>query len=326
MGVMGVLLNIYNYHIKMTRIKSSNIELYYDNSHNITREQISNVLSKLVDDYIVCLKGPGEYHCLTYTAKRHDLTTCKKFEVGVIVPRGYAVKKKDTPDILNKMVESDREYISKGLTIPLPIRGDGEEGRIISPMELENIYLRERVKTLESKISKMKKQKITNITYNTINNFGNIFNVIINDLGKEDITSLTLDEKKIIMDQKMDKDSALMCIEKIHLNSNIKNNNNIFKTNCKSDRIIVRRNGKWDVETNPQKTYSSIISSVPKYIRMIGEDPQIPKTDLYTKRLKRFNDYGVDISDSEYIRDRLPDLIHSYTKSITDMSENDQDK
>lgn len=307
----------------MSRIKSNNIELFYTNAETISREDISNVLRETSDEFIICNPELGKYHCLTYSKKRHDIQTFRKFSVKGIIPTGNSVMSYDMENIKTRMMELDIEYVSEGIHMPLTSRIARSTEDQMSPLEKELISLRKENEELKSKYNKLKRKTTSNITYNTIINYGDIFNVNVNNIGQEDLNSISLEDKIMIMEQKRDKEMALKCIETVHLNRNNKYNNNLFITNLNDDKIIVRRDGKWSIESNYKESLSEMTRNVPKQLKFIIDDPHVPRSDVSLRRATRLIQEEIESSDLEFIHTKLPSMIYSYTKSITNMVDDD---
>ena len=96
-----------------------------------------------------------------------------------------------------------------------------------------------------------------NITNNTLNNI-TVNNYIV-DYGEEDLTKLTIDDKREILNSGSQIYPTL--ISKIYLNENIPQNNCICITNLRSDDMLIMENGVF-VSVNKKKTMDDLLSNM----------------------------------------------------------------
>lgn len=309
----------------MPRVQTNNILLIYKIKNHLTKADIVNKFKNpLVDEYIISDCNNGEIHCLTYSINRHDIRTFQKFSVKGVIPQGRTVKQVEMSEIKDILIQMDPNYISIGFRMPLTsdlVTRSVENPDSLSFTEKEIIRLREEVDILKKQNKKLKKKLSTNVTYNTIINFNAIFNVNVNDFGKETLDHLTMEDKKQIIEQKMETAMALKCIEKVHFNPNGKSNNNVFMTNTKNEKLIVRSEGKWDMESDYFRTFDRMTRNVPRHISVIIEDPELPITEEDLIRVTRLINEGLDFEVSDRVYKQLPDLTYSYTKSISNLME-----
>jgi len=111
-----------------------------------------------------------------------------------------------------------------------------------------------------------------NTTNNTLNNTLN--NVTVNnnyivDFGEEDLSKLTIDDKREILNSGSQIYPTL--ISKIYLNENIPQNNCICITNLRSDDMLIMENGAF-VSVNKKKTMDELLSNMSIFAkRTFGE-------------------------------------------------------
>jgi hypothetical protein len=310
----------------MSRIRSNALHLEYKFPNETDKLDIQTTLVNLgVEQYIISQgEDTTEYKCLVYSAKRWDLLTFRRFKVNGVVPAGKAVKSEDMQENIKELVAMDINYVSVGFKMPLSARL--VQKALDSPLELsalerELLQLREENSKLKEQNKKLKKKLSTNITYNTIINFNTLFDVKVNDFGNENLALLTREEKTQILEEKMDTSIALKCIEKVHFNPRLKENNNVFMTNIRNEKLIVRAGGKWDVESDYYRTFMNMTHQVPRHLRIILEDQELPVHNRVKARISKIADEGLENDDEVRVYRKLPDLAYSYTKSLTDIRE-----
>jgi hypothetical protein len=79
----------------------------------------------------------------------------------------------------------------------------------------------------------------------TINITNNTQNIIINNLGNEDISHIT--QKQMIRLLRMNKECPVEMIKMIHFNANKPENHNLYKPNFKDKYVKYRDNNMWKI-------------------------------------------------------------------------------
>ena len=162
-------------------------------------------------------------------------------------------------------------------------------------LELELELLKNRMAELEKikrKPGRPKKQtnnssiqgnnnNITNITADTVNNTNNINTtnignqqinqqIIMVDYGKEEISRLTLEEKKAILNAKYD--AIRKCAELLHCNPNKPELRNILVTNLRSNMAQLYKNGKFRVKTKDSMLEDFVRDKASNVQEILDED------------------------------------------------------
>ena len=104
-----------------------------------------------------------------------------------------------------------------------------------------------KIQILEEEIQKLK-ILVTNQTVvnnGTINNINNTQNIIINNLGNEDISHIT--QKQMIRLLRMNKECPVEMIKMIHFNANKPENHNVYKPNFKDKYVKYCDNNIWKI-------------------------------------------------------------------------------
>jgi len=104
-----------------------------------------------------------------------------------------------------------------------------------------------KIQILEEEIQKLK-ILVTNQTVvnnGTINNINNTQNIIINNLGNEDISHIT--RKQMIRLLRMNKECPVEMIKMIHFNANKPENHNVYKPNFKDKYVKYCDNNIWKI-------------------------------------------------------------------------------
>jgi len=129
-----------------------------------------------------------------------------------------------------------------------------------------------------SKFKKLKKSEIikntnttnnNNTTNNTQNNVTVNNNNYIVNFGEEDLTKLTVDDKREILCS--GKQIYPMLISKIYLNENIPENNCIRITNLRSDDMFIMEDGAF-VSVNKKKTMEDLLSNMSIFAKRTFEE------------------------------------------------------
>jgi len=162
-----------------------------------------------------------------------------------------------------------------------------------------------------SQTSKSKKSKIiknTNTSNNTTNNINNNTtnntqnNVIVNNnyivnFGEEDLTKLTIDDKREILNSGSQIYPTL--ISKIYLNEKIPQNNCIRITNLRSDDMFIMEDGVF-VAVNKKKTMEDLLSNMSIFAKRTFEEIIKSKEEIEQDRNNINEKEFVEVNNENY--------------------------
>ena len=160
----------------------------------------------------------------------------------------------------------------------------------------QTLVLIEQIKILSQKVNELtesnKKNKSINInsnnnnTNNTINN-----NIIINGIGKEDMSFLSLEDKQNIM--KAGLNSIFKLIEKLNFNTNKPENHNFCVTSINDKHAsVINPDNKKIIKADKLSLFDTVAINNFKKLESIANNPDFTdsENDLYNNEISKLKD------------------------------------
>jgi hypothetical protein len=181
------------------------------------------------------------------------------------------------------------------------------------------------VKLDKRKVKKTINQNTTNNTTNnnttnnqnsnnTIANSSIVTNNFIVSFGEETIDKLSQRDKKEILDNCLF--SIVKCVEKIHFNDDIPNQQNAYLTNLKADYGFKNVNGKF-IATDIDDLIDTIIENRKEDVRAILNKGDIKISNLTLTKLKELlNKLDKGEGNIEYIRKDIKLLLYNNREKV----------
>jgi len=283
-----------NYEEEIKKIKNIN----YDTNKNIcddikNENNIVPIVAKMVPNVAKMLPNVAKmdtqcnpvinnsYECLICYKKYSDRSSFYKHKKNKHINYEEELKKIDT----NK--KNDENIILLKNQIEELKQTNDEYKNIIQnhkSKKSEKTKKLEIIKNIDTLNNNTTNNNSNNTQNNTINNITN--NYVVN-FGEEDISKLTIDNKREIFNS--GKQLFPTLISKIYLNEKIPENNCICITNLRSNDMLITENGEL-VVVNKKKTMEEILSNMSNYAKKMFEEINNPKEELVTFNINQIND------------------------------------